>query len=374
MGFGKRFFEINIKSIFYLLLSWLSLGYFLGTLTLIGPVRWAINYAAEHNWAQSDQDLLVKGIIVGLVIISFISALFVTRLLVLSEGYFKKFLVFFVLAALSGFSVWLWVNPKLIQADIKNTAVVKNDGTEFVFGQYPDEYELRELKKNNFTAVISLLHEAVVPFEPKLLKDEIEACERVGIELINIPMLPWISSNEGALNELRALSQSARGKYFVHCYLGKDRVNLAKRIIEITNSSAKIASNLNSRSIEELGKFERGEIIKLEEGVYVTPFPTDDEFVGYILNGSFKNIVSLFNPEDPADTSWTNKETKLCSTFDIPLHYYPLTERTSGKTRLAKLAEKIGEMDRPVLIHAYFSDSPYVKKFIDYYNSSILKK
>lgn len=374
MGFTKRFFKISIKSIFYLLLSWLSLGYFLGTLTLIGPVRWATNYAIELNWSQSDQDLLVKGIIVVLVIISFISALFVTRLLVLTQGHFKKFLIFFVLAVLSGFSVWLWINPKLIQADIKSTAVVKNDHTEFVFGQYPDEYELQELKRNNFTAVISLLHEAVVPFEPKLLKDEIEACERVGIELINIPMLPWISSNESSLNKLRSLSQNARGKYFVHCYLGKDRVNLAKRIIEITNSSVKIESNLNARSIEELAKFERGEIIKLEDGVYVTPYPTDDEFTGYILNGSFKNIVSLFNPEDPADTSWTNKETKLCSTFNIPLLYYPLTERNSGKARLAALAGKIREMDRPILIHAYFSDSSPVKKFINYYNSSEVVK
>jgi len=40
------------------------------------------------------------------------------------------------------------------------------------FGPYPTYEELRKLQDDGYTAVVSLLHPAVVPFEPKLISDE----------------------------------------------------------------------------------------------------------------------------------------------------------------------------------------------------------
>jgi hypothetical protein len=236
------------------------IGYFLGTVTLIWPVRWATNFAIEQKWSQSNQDLLVKGIIGLLIIISFVFSLLFLKQFIIAKSVVKKSLLISMLLILSGFCVWLWSNPKLIQSDTHTTSIITDINTEFVFGQYPDEYDLQMLKKKNYTAIISLLHEAVVPFEPKLLNEEKINCSNVGIQLINIPMLPWISKNEAALQKLKDIAQNFKGKYYIHCYLGKDRVNLAKRIIETSNSTVKINSELKARSITDLEKFERGEI------------------------------------------------------------------------------------------------------------------
>lgn len=373
MGINNKFFELKFKNIFLLLFFWLMLGYFLGTLTLIWPVRWATNYSIEQKWSQSNQDLLVKGIIVLLIIISFIISFLFTKAFINAKSRIKKYLSVLALITLSGFCVWLWSNPKLIQSDTQTSSIMK-ENTEFVFGPYPDEYDLQRLKINNFTAVISLLHEAVVPFEPNLLKDEIVNCSNAGIKFINVPMLPWISQNEAALQKLKDIAQNFKGKYYIHCYLGKDRVNLAKRIIETSNSAVKINSELKARSITDLEKFERGEIIKLDSDIYLTPYPTDDEFTGYILNGSFRNIISLFNPDNPTDTLWTNKEKLLCQTFKISLRFFPMDENQPSKKKFEMLSKIIAESERPILIHSYFSDSPNIKSFISYYNSMKLTK
>lgn len=370
MGFKDRYFELSFKNILLLLFFWLMIGYPLGTVTLIWPVRWVTNYAIEQNWTQSTQDLIVKVIIGILVILSFLFALMATRRFINMERGFRKVFYIFFFIVVSGFCVWLWTNPKLIQSDTRTTSIVGSNNTEFVFGPYPDEYDLQRLKDSNYTAVISLLHEAVVPFEPKLLNDEKENCEEVGIQLINIPMLPWISENESALKKLEDFALNNKGKFYLHCYLGKDRVNLAKRIIETANAEIKIKSQLQARSITDLSKFERGEIIKLDENVYVTPYPTDDEFLGYVLNGSFKNIISLFDPKNPKDTLWTNKEKKLCQTFKIPLQFFPFDEPRPAKKKLESLTKLALESEHPLLIHGYASDSPQVKSFVEYYNSS----
>ena len=84
-------------------------------------------------------------------------------------------------------------------------------GSSFTFGPYPTEDRLAALERDGYTAVISLLHPAVVPFEPKLIADETAAAERVGIEFIHLPMLPWIADNTvNFLGAYRAYSSDSR--------------------------------------------------------------------------------------------------------------------------------------------------------------------
>ncbi|NJD22143.1 MAG: hypothetical protein FIA82_05675 [Melioribacter sp.] len=370
MSFSKKYFSLSFKSLLLLLLFWLMSGYVLGTALLIGPVRWIADYSKMQSWPQSTEDIVVKIVMVILVILSFIISLFITRSFLRSDNIFKRIILFILPLILSAGAVWLWMNPSLMQKESNISETIAKNGSEFVFGSFPEEAKIRLLKEKNFTAIISLMHEAVVPFEPKLIKEEKESCKNVGIEIINIPMLPWISENKEALNRLKDLALHKPGKYYVHCYLGKDRVNIAKRVIETSNQTAAINSELKTRSIEDLEEFERGAVIKLEKDVYFTPFPTDDEFMGYILNGSFKNVVSLLDPKNPEDLILIEKEKNFFETFKIPFENYPLRPGKTNKRELENEIKKIMKTDRPILIHAFKTNSPQSEMFISAYNSS----
>ena len=370
MNFRKNYFSLSVKSILLLLLFWLMNGYVLGTALLMGPVRWIADYSKMQSWSQSTEDVVVKIVMVLLVILSFIISLFMTRSFLRSDSIFKRIILFIFPLILSVGAVWLWMNPSLMQKEGNISETIAKNGSEFVFGSFPEGAKIRLLKEKKFTAIISLMHEAVVPFEPKLIKEEQESCKNVGIELINIPMLPWISENEGALSRLKDLALNKPGKYYVHCYLGKDRVNIAKRVIETSNQTAAINSELKTRSIEDLEEFERGAIIKLEKDVYFTPFPTDDEFMGYILNGSFKNVISLLDPKNAEDLILIEKEKNFFKTFKIPFENYPLRPDKVNKRELKNEIEKIMKMDRPILIHSFKTNSPQSELFISTYNSS----
>ncbi|GAH26836.1 unnamed protein product, partial [marine sediment metagenome] len=61
----------------------------------------------------------------------------------------------------------------------------------------------------------------VIPFEPYLIRKEKRNAKIAGIELIEIPMLPWVSSNEEAIKQIELIaSESDNKKYYIHCYFG----------------------------------------------------------------------------------------------------------------------------------------------------------
>lgn len=369
MRFRDKFFMPSFKYFFVLLLFWIMSGFVLGTGLLMGPVRWIADLSKAQNWVQSTEDSIVRIVMAFLAIISFFISMFMTRAFSRSENISKKIILFLFPIILSASAVWLWMNPKLMQSENNISETIKREGSEFVFGSFPEEAKIKLLKDGDFTGIISLMHEAVVPFEPKLIEEEKESCKKVGIELINIPMLPWISENEEALKRLKEIALNKPGKYYVHCYLGKDRVNIAKRVIETTNQNVAISSELNSRSIDDLEEFERGAIIKLENGIYLTPFPTDDEFMGYILNGAFKNVISLLDPNDSEDLILIDKEKKFFDTYKIPFLNYPIRPNRVNKKELTAEIEKIKKMDRPILIHSFKTNNPQTEIFVSAYHS-----
>jgi hypothetical protein len=266
--------------------------------------------------------------------------------------------------------IWLWMNPALIQS-YDGVITQENVGeAEFLFGPYPAEQDLLRLKVERITAIVSLLHPAVVPFEPKLLNDEKQLTESIGLELIHIPMLPWVSENKNAITEIIKLADGGKGKYYVHCYLGKDRVNVVKRIIRRYSSSITELNKDSIRTLESITFFERGDIVKLDEGVYLTPYPTDDEMFTYLLNGSVKQVVSLLNPDHPPDTMWINKEKRIYETHFMPFEIIPLKSSFNSANRLMEIVERTKQMPRPLVIHAFLSKSSRTREFVKAYKLS----
>ncbi|MBI5730531.1 MAG: hypothetical protein HY963_05275 [Ignavibacteriales bacterium] len=178
MNFGKKYFSLSFKNISVFLLFWLMNGYALGTGLLIGPVRWVVDFSRTQNGSQLTEDIIIKIVMVFLVILSFIISLFMTRSFLRSDSILKRKVLFLFPLIFSAGAVWLWMNPSLMQKDRNISEAIAKNGSEFVFGSFPEEAKIRLLKERNFTAIISLMHEAVVPFESKLLEEEKESCNK----------------------------------------------------------------------------------------------------------------------------------------------------------------------------------------------------
>lgn len=356
----------EIKSALLLLYYWAGIGFLLGTLTLMGPVRWTATYARAHGWPYAAEKAAVLFFIALLAAVSFLCARLLARRVAAAAGPAKKLLAAAPLAAFA-VSLWFWMNPALMIDRSAGETALNFADTQFVFGPYPEAARLEELKAGNYTAVISLLSPAVVPFEPVLLRREKDLAEAIGMELIHIPMLPWVSSNDHVEASLKEIASRGPGKYYVHCYLGKDRVNVFKKILSGLSAGSLQASLQpdGARKLSDIKSFERGPVTTLAPEVYLTPYPTDEEFFGYILNGTVENIVSLLDPANPEDFKWIKKEKEISEKYRVPLTNYPWGSLDQAARR--KAVAEIKRLKRPAVIHAFLCKGQEYESFLAAY-------
>ena len=354
------------------LFHWLAGGFFLGTLTLMGPVRWATGYARAAGWSEGSEKLTVFALIGALAAVSLLLAALLTRKTESAAGPAGRWGLPAASLALFLAALALWLNPKLINGAAAPGPAESFSWSEFVFGPYPEEERLKALKAEGYTAVISLLSPAVLPFEPLLLAREREEAKEAGLELIHIPMLPWVSANDHVTPALKELAKRGPGKYYVHCYLGKDRVNVFKRLLAAASGGAvKELDASSARTMKGIKSFERGEIKELERDVYLTPYPTDEEFFGYILNGTVGTLVSLLDPANPENLPWIKKEAAIAGKYGLKLASYPwLALDKAGKQAAVR---EIRAAQKPAVIHAFLSKATECEEFAAYYAAAKAK-
>jgi hypothetical protein len=317
--FKRKYFELSFKNIALFLFLLLLNGFSIGTVTLLGPVRWIVNLRDTLQFTQRTEDFLIKLVIVLFVIVSSYIALLMCSLITKKKSLLISSATMFTLVMITTGMLWLWMNPALIQA-YDGVITQENVGeAEFLFGPYPTEHD----------------------FE-----------------------------NKESINKIIELAESGKGKYYVHCYLGKDRVGVVKRIIRRFSSSITELNKDSIRTLEGVKFFERGEIVKLDDGVYLTPYPTDDEMFTYLLNGSVKQVVSLLNPDHPPDTMWINKERRIYEAHFMPFEVIPLKTNFNSASRLMEIVEKTKTMSRPLVIHAFLSKSSRTREFVKAYKLS----
>ena len=350
-------FPFTIKNIFQFSILLFCIGFSLGTTMLIYPIHWISDYVKANSWSLGSENVLIKTCISIYIIVSFVFSVILLRRLLKVKKNASKIIFFAILIVTTSYFLWLWFNPDLMGKSNKDkigSETTKN--TEFFFGAYPSESKLYDLKDEGYTVVISLLHPAVIPFEPKLISDEEKHVKTVGIKYIHIPMLPWISDNLDAIAKIKEVIKNKKGKIYIHCYLGKDRVNVVKNIIKNNNGSIDKSTEPESkRKLDNITKFERGEIFKLEPDVFLIPYPTDEEYFGYILTSPIKNVISLLNPLDKGDAELIEKEKKLLPQYDIIYHLMPLVINNYYPDTVVNIVNRIKKLPHPLVIHAFFT-------------------
>ncbi len=342
------------RSTILFLFIWLMVGFFSGTAVLLGPVRWITEHGRNSGWSDTKEKVVVLTVIAAYVLLSALVAWLLTRTAAHSRtGHVRLGIPTLAFAAAAA-CLWLWMNPATLGADMGE---VNQVNARFTFGPYPDEDRMRLLKQDGFTGVITLLHPAVVPFEPKLIADEKAAAAVVGIEIIEAPMLPWVSENQESLDKILELARSGRGRFYVHCFLGKDRVNTVRALVEREVGNVEVENQVAGRSLEEQGTLERGDVHVLGEGVILTPYPTDEEYMGFVLTGNWASIVSLMDPEHEGDRKWIDKEREVLERYRIPFHVVPLAHGDWDPQRGLQAAEAVWKLPRPVLVHSFLGPS-----------------
>jgi len=333
---------------------WLLVGLVLGTAVLVGPVRLITQGMGDAGWQQGSQDHVLIVVIFLYLILSLLLTRWIVGIMFRARHRNTRWGIAAVLTLLAAGTAWEWSNPAKLLAGIAGGGDAGSysvaGGPEFLFGAYPDEPRLEALKKEGVTSIISLQHPGVI-IEREGISAERDAAQKLHLNFIQAPMLPWVSDNAESLDKLREIARTGKGKYYVHCGLGRDRVNVAKRIIEAEGRKVQLTNVKNAIAfVDRPNPFQRGSLGHLDHDRWLIPYPNKDEMFGYILGGQAGTVVSLLDPTDPEQAAWNADMETMFKQYAIPFIMRPLP--SSGLAQAPEIAKEVQALPEPVTVIA----------------------
>ncbi len=336
--------------------AWFTIGLFTGTLVLVVAVRGVLDLIHRFGWGQAAQNRVLIGVIILFVAGSFLLARRVVRALYRQPPRTRR-IALAALALPAILSGYAWSNPTKFLASFAGTessSFALKGGPTFMFGSYPDQARLQQLKAQGVTAIVSLQSPTSL-VEISGITEERRATASIGMRFIEAPMLPWVSNNEASLEMIRELARKGEGTYYVHCGLGRDRVNIVKRVIESmeTESNARIAATTDLK--RALGfdmrteEFERGLLMKVKDGAWVVPFPNKEEFFGFIIQGNPGHVLLVLDPRDGAQKRWMTESDAAMTQYAVK-HTLVAYPATNGDTSTARILAQVRAMKGPYTV------------------------
>ena len=162
-------------------------------------------------------------------------------------------------------------------------------------------------------------------------------------------MLPWVSNNEESLEKIRDLARKGEGTYYVHCGLGRDRVNIVKRVIESMHSESNARVSATTDLKQALGfdmrteEFERGLLMKVRDGAWVVPFPNKEEFFGFIIQGEPGHVLLVLDPTDATQKRWMTESVAAMSQYAVK-HTFVAFPAANGDTSTAGILAQLRDI------------------------------
>lgn len=353
----RRMSGLSILSFLFL---WLLIGFTLGTIVLIAPVGWVVNGVRRAGGGAGVERVAVIALVVLYVIVSCILALRLNGYLGRTRSQGARYGVPALLTVITLLTAWQWKNPGAMLSGIAggggdSTAVQTASGAIFEFGAYPDDARMADLKRQGVTTLVSLQHPSDLVERKGIEQEEISA-KAAGLKLIKAPMLPWFSDNKEALDTLRALALHGKGKFYVHCGLGRDRVNIAKKLIEGTGAKTVTANDVVALGFEERDQpFSHGTLLHLATGVWLTPYPEHEENFGCLVEGRAGNIALILDQADPEQKKRLTDVVGVLDHYGIHYSLLPVGAKSGAGADVA--ADSVHRMSLPVTIVA--SETPW---------------
>ena len=309
--------------------AWLVIGLFTGTFVLVVAVRGILDLVGRLGLSQKGEDRVLIGVILLFIALTFMLARRVVRTLYRQSPTTRR-LTLAVLTIPAALSAYAWTNPARFLARFagsESTTFAMKGGPSFIFGAYPDEARLKQLKAQGVTNVVSLQSPDVV-VEISGITEERAATAREGMTFIEAPMLPWVSDNTESLEKIRQIALHGKGSYYIHCGLGRDRVNIAKRVIEAVRpdgdtrlATVDVKSAIGFERRTE--RFEHGMPMKVRDGAWVVPYLNDAEFYGFILQGQPGHVYMVSDAKDTAQQRWVSGAEKQMKQYAVAFTEVP---------------------------------------------------
>jgi hypothetical protein len=222
------------------------------------------------------------------------------------------------------------------------------EGERFTYGSYPDARKIEELKAEGYDGVITLLNPDI-PFENVLLKQEITNGEGADMPVHSYPMLPWISQNEKPLRGIEDLTGDDTKRYYVHCYLGKHRVDYVRQMLNGAEGEPE------PRELKPLPKaFERGRLIPFDgEKVVLGPYPTEEEWFNFVVSRDVEEVISTLDPDNPDDAPWVEEERRIAEENGLTFTLKSLDAESPDPGAVRDLAAYAKSRNGKVYLHDF---------------------
>jgi hypothetical protein len=338
---------------------WLTIGFTLGTIVLIFPVRWLTDAIHRVNASQGVENALVILLVLAYVAASFWLALRMNGFVRGCGSRPQRWGMTGVTTMLALGTAWSWRDPGRMLSGLAgggNIAAVQTaNGATFEFGAYPDSVKLAQLASEHAT-VISL-QDAEIPVERDGIANEQRITKELHMRLVSAPMMPWFSDNSQSLETIKQIAQTAHGHYYVHCGLGRDRVNMAKRVIESTGVKTS-TTNDYQRALGFDGRkadFDQGSLISLAPDVWLVPHPLKEEMYSCFFQGRPGKVVLMFDSTQSVQDSLLRESRALLTQYAIP--FTEIAVPAPDSSRLAgwaiTAARQVHAMTPPVTVMAF---------------------
>lgn len=246
------------------------------------------------------------------------------------------------------------------------TSSDRRDPIQINLGTLPDELNVKALRLQGFSSVISLLHPEQIPFEPRFTERIKKWSEENGITFHSIPILPQLADNRLELLRLQKVVQRSSGRIYIHSNRDEERLYIALRSIAALKSS--VLFEIDSSSILT-GKFpidhdfRRGEILQLTEDCYLSPPPTIEEFYEYVIGSEIDHIAFVKSSRHDSSPGNTDELERHCANYLIDTETFTVDFEEYNPWQPVDVARQIRRLPKPFMIVAA-GNPPQLKESI----------
>ena len=342
---GRKAFLLRLLLAFVFLAT---LGFAGGVLYLLFFLVPSEQWLVDSGVSQETIDVVLDVLIVGWVVFGFLLTLLYARLFLRRGGNLLGGAAVAVVSVAGAIGVFfLMLDNDLLAAAGQLGQQSADEGQRLVFGPYPDAERLAELEDEGYDGVIALLSPKV-PFERVLLEQEEDNGKDAGIRVYSRPMLPWITGNEASLEAIKALAAQRDKQFYIHCYLGKHRVDIVRQELEAE------APDPTEREVDLPYRFERGQVKTYEgERIILGPYPTEEEWFEFVLRRDVDEIVSTLDPDNPQDARWIEEERKIAEDNGLKFTLMPLEPVSPDPAAVREVVRHVRDAQGKVYVHDF---------------------
>ncbi|MCX6151598.1 MAG: hypothetical protein NTX22_13810 [Ignavibacteriales bacterium] len=361
--FENIYFSVSVKNVLFVLVFFILIMFSILTLGSVLFFEFIASIIDKLNCGAWVNEFSVVSLIIVITILFFYLAIVAFAFLLRTKNNLVSILIVLTIIVTAIFSAGIWMNPALISGS-RSEQVLNIKNASFTIGTFPNNKMLSKLKDDGYDAVISLLNPSVFPFESSLLKDELFNASLTKIKIIEIHLLPWNTLEKSRIKNLLDTLINKKGKYYIHSYLDNNRINVFRKVLLELRNNLAVKPAKSRIPLDNVNNLERGEVIKLANDIYFTPYPTDDEFDKIIFPSGVRSVVALLNDKNPDDTSWINKEAKLLKQKSIQYFLKPVSIYPYDASGVFEITLFVRALSKPTIIHAVNTNSLISEAFI----------